>query len=395
MNNGFRLGKIAGVEIFLDWSLLVIFLLVTFGLGGGMLPRWHPDWSGALIWGVAIVAAVLFLASVLVHELAHALVGRARGIEIRRITLFMFGGMAHLEREPRSWGSELLMAAVGPLTSLAIGLLFSVIGSALAGAAPMDPDDPEGTLSALSPAATLLLWLGPVNFMLGIFNLVPGFPLDGGRILRAILWGITGNLRRATRWASRAGQGVGLLLIAAGIAMIFGRRVPYLGAGLVSGVWIALIGWFLNNAAVRSYYALLARESLDDVPVSRVMRSSFIAVHPDLSLNTLVSDYFMTRDQRAFPVVEGGRLVGLVCLEDVRKLDRERWPAAAVRDVMTPYDKLARVTPGEATSDAMTELARLGVDQLPVVEDGEVRGMVRREDILKWLSIYGHRELAG
>lgn len=394
-NNGFRLGSIAGVEIVIDWSLLIVFFLVSFSLGAGILPSWHPTWPPALVWGVALIAAVLFFASVLVHELSHALVGRARGVEIRRITLFVFGGMAHLEHEPKSWSAELWMAAVGPVTSLLLGVIFSFVGGLLSGVATIDPDQPERMLSTLSPVATIFLWLGSVNIMLGMFNLIPGFPLDGGRILRAILWGITKNLRHATRWASRAGQGVGLLLIGAGIVMMFGRRVPYLGSGFVSGVWIALIGWFLNNAAVRSYLALLTRESLDDVPVARIMRSAFAHVDPELSVNTLVDEYFMARDQHAFPVVEGRRLVGLVCLEDVRKVERDQWGNVRVKDIMTPFSELTRVTPTEPTSEAMVALARLGVDQLPVVENGEVRGMVRREDILKWLSLYGRRELMG
>lgn len=220
MQTGIRLGRIAGIEVVADWSLLIIFLLIAFSLAAGVFPSWHPDWDPALAWGTALGAALLFLASVLVHELSHALVGRLGGIRVRRVTLFMLGGMAHMESEPPTWRSELAMAAVGPITSLALGFVFLWLAGFFAGPIELDPQNPGSTLAALSPLATLLFWLGPVNILLGVFNLVPGFPLDGGRMLRAAIWGATGNLRKATRWASWGGQIVAWLLIAAGLLMV-------------------------------------------------------------------------------------------------------------------------------------------------------------------------------
>jgi len=214
MRKGIRLGRIAGIEVFADWSLLLIFFIIAFGLATGMFPAWHPEWPAALAWATALGAAALFLASVLVHGIG--------GIKVRRITLFMLGGMAHMEREPPTWRSELAMAAVGPVTSLVLGLAFLWLAGLFAGPLDVDLNDPSEALAQLSPLATLLLWLGPVNILLAVFNLVPGFPLDGGRVLRAILWGATGSLRRATRWAS------------------------------LGGLWLMLIGWFLNNAALVS-----------------------------------------------------------------------------------------------------------------------------------------------
>src|SRR3989304_1275370 len=201
---GLRLGRIAGIEIAADWSLLIIFWLIAFTLAVGVFPGWHPDWGAALSWATALAAALLFFASVLVHELSHALVGRAHGIVIRRITLFMFGGMAQMENEPSTWRAEFAMAIVGPLASLALGIPF--LGLAAISSAPrdIDPDKPQETFAALAPLPTLLVWLGPVNIILALFNLVPGFPLDGGRVLRAILWAVTGNLRMAPRRAPPA-----------------------------------------------------------------------------------------------------------------------------------------------------------------------------------------------
>ncbi len=211
---GLRLGHIAGIEIAADWSLLIIFWLITFTLAVGLFPGWHPDLSAALSWASALAAAVLFFASVLTHALSHALVGRAHGIVIRRITLFMFGGMAQMENEPSTWRAEFAMAIVGPLASLALGFSFLGLAAIISAPLDVDPDKPQEALAALAPLPTLLVWLGPVNIILAIFNLVPGFPLDGGRVLRAILWAVTGNLRLATRRASQAGQGFAWLLMA-------------------------------------------------------------------------------------------------------------------------------------------------------------------------------------
>lgn len=394
MFNGFRLGKIAGIDIQIDWSLLIIFLLVTFSLGAGVFPAWHPDWSLGLSWLTAFIAALLFFASVLVHELSHALVGRLQGIEIKRIVLFIFGGMAQMERDPHVWRAELWMAAVGPITSLALGFVFILLGSLAAGGAEIDPEQPRQTLTSLGPVATLLLWLGPVNVILGLFNLVPAFPLDGGRVLRAILWGTTGDMRLATRWASRIGQLFAWVLIAIGIAMMFGARVPIFGTGLVSGLWLAFIGWFLNNAALMSYRQLLVRDALEDVPVARVMQSRFDSVDPDLTVDQLVDEHMAPSDQRAFPVIQAGRFIGLVCPRDLRKIGRERWPQKKVRDIMTPADSLVHIAPSEDAADAMLALSRNNVNQLPVVENGQVRGLIRREDILRLLSLYGDPALA-
>jgi Zn-dependent protease/CBS domain-containing protein len=338
---------------------------------------------------------VFFFVSVLIHELAHALVGRMQGIEIRRITLFVFGGMAHLEREPHAWRAELLMAIVGPITSLALGTLFFFLGGLAMGRTTLDRNDPLATLAALNPVATVLFWLGPVNFMLALFNLVPGFPLDGGRVLRAALWGATGDLYRATRWAARVGQAFAWLFIACGFAMILGLRVPFFGTGVLGGLWIALIGWLLNNAAIQSYRQLLVRRSLENVPVSRVMRSDIATVAPSTAVASLIDDYIMASDQRAFPVVEAGDLVGLVCLEDARRVPPAERRARSVREIMTPVRDLVTVAPDAASAEALNMLSRRGVNQLPVVKHGEVRGLVRREDILKWLALHEEQAAAG
>lgn len=392
--SGLSLGSIAGIQVAVDWSLLIIFFLITFSLAAGVFPAWHPDWSAALSWVTALAAALLFFASVLTHELSHAIVGRARGIEIRRITLFMFGGMAHMENEPPSWRAELSMAIVGPLTSLVLGFLFLWLAGLVSGPLEIDPNHPQDALAALGPVATLLLWLGPVNIVLAVFNLVPGFPLDGGRVLRALLWGVTGDLRLATRWASHAGQGFAWLLMATGFVMILGLRVPFLGGGLVNGLWLAFIGWFLNNAALMSYRQLLVRESLEDVPVRRLMQTRFMRVDPKMYVSTLVHEHLMPSGQRAFPVEENGRFLGMVSLRDLQKRERHAWDSTTVSEIMTPAAELVTVAPEQDATEALAIIGRRDLNQLPVVQKDELLGLLRREDILKWLSLHVGPDLA-
>lgn len=385
---GLRLGSIGGIDIVADPSLLIIFVLIWVTLAAGVFPAWHPRWSSGLCWITAAGASVLFFGSVLAHELSHALVGRARGIGIRRITLFIFGGVAQMESEPRSWRDELALAVVGPITSLALGVAFLVLAALTSGPLHVNPSDPRALVAALDPFATLLFWLGPINIVLGLFNLVPGFPLDGGRMLRAVMWGLSGDLHLATRWASLAGQAIAWLLMAAGVLMILGLEMPLIGGGLVNGLWLAFIGWYLNNAALTSYRQLLLRESLESLPVRELMLTRFVRVDPGMRVATLIEEHVMASGQRAFPVQSGGGLVGMVTLHDLQKCARDRWVNATAQEIMTPASQLTTVGPDEPVLEALALLADREVGQLPVVRDGELVGLLRREEILKWLSLH-------
>ncbi len=382
---GLRLGRIAGIEIRLDPSVIMIATLVAFNLGAGLLPATRPSWSPLLSWSVAIVAALLLFASILAHELSHALVGRRFGLPTDRITLFIFGGMAELRREPDRPKVELLTAIAGPVTSLVIGVVSTVAGS-LIGQAELGKPLTMSNLQELGPVSTLLLWLGPINVMLGLFNLVPGFPLDGGRVFRAILWWKTKNLMLATRWASRGGQAVALALVLIGVTMMFGYHVPFFGVGFGSGLWLVLIGWFLNSAAVRSYEQLVSHEVLSNVPVSKLMLSRFESVPGSMAASAL-EDEFLHTDQRCYPVVEGGLFEGLVCLDDLRRLPQEEWVRTPVRGIMTPVSRLAVVRPDSPASEALRLLAEHDVDQLPVIDGQRLIGLVRRRDLMRWLTL--------
>lgn len=393
MRNGLSLGKIFGIKVYVDWSWIFIFLLVTSELALDVFPALHPQWGAALYWGTAVVAGLLFFASVLAHELAHSIVARANGIPVSNITLFLFGGVSNIQREPQSPRIEFVMAIVGPLTSIILGIIFLLISGAITVGLDAMRGNLPSSLTALDPLSTLLLWLGPVNIVLGIFNLVPGFPLDGGRVLRSILWAATNNLRRATRWASWVGQTIAWVFIAAGIAMVFGVTVPFFGTGLIGGLWLAFIGWFLNNAAMQSYQHVVVEDLLGGVPVSQLMRANAPTVPPNIPVSSLVHDHIMGTDERAFPVIDNDRLVGIVCVEDVRKAPREQWDSTTVSQIMTPESQLVVAAPRQDAGEALNVLASRDVNQLPVVQDGHLVGMLRRRDIMRWLQL--HSEMAG
>ena len=384
--NGVRIARIAGIDLAVDWSLLVIVALITASLGAGWLPAQHPEWSPLLTWGLALTASLLFIASIAMHELSHALVGRRHDVPIRRITLFVFGGMAHMDKPPPSPKAEFLMAIIGPVVSIVFGLAVTIAGLVLAqDAAVAREGDPAAIAAAIGPTATLLLWLGPINVLLGVFNLVPGFPLDGGRVLRSALWWMTGDLRKATQWAAGGGQVFGWLLMGLGIGMAFGLVVPVLGGGLVQGMWLLLIGWFLSNAARASYQQVVVSEALAGVPISDVMRSRIESVPPDLPIARLVSDYIMASDHVAFPVVQDAHLLGMVEMSDVRRAPRERWEQLRVADIMTPLDQLDTMDPSDAAVEALRRLAEH--EEVAVVQGDRLLGVARRQDLVKWVAM--------
>jgi len=386
MQSGFHVGRIFGINIRIDWSLLLIFFLIAWNLSAGF-NQIHPEWGLGFAWLMALIAAVLFFVSVLAHEISHSLVAQAQGVPVTNITLFLFGGVSNIQREPPSPRAEFLITIVGPITSLVIGGALLLIARTTFGPVA-SLNEPAEMLNQLSPLTTLLVWLGSINVVLGVFNMIPGFPLDGGRILRSILWGLTDNLRKATRWASWVGQAIAILLIVTGLAMFFGVQVPFFGTGFINGLWLIFIGWFLNNAAIQSYRRVVVQNLLNDVPVSRIMRSDPPTVAADITVRDLVDDYVMRMDDHAFPVVEAERIVGFVTLNDIRSVERAQWDTTSVREIMTPVEELVTVKPQDEASDALTELMKLDVRQLPVVAEGRrLVGVLRRSDIMKWLQL--------
>jgi Zn-dependent protease/CBS domain-containing protein len=384
---GIRIGRLAGIDLTVDQSWVFIAVLMTWSLTASF-HHWHEDWSIGTALGTAALATLLFFGSVVLHELAHSVVARSFGVPVSRITLFLFGGVSNIEREPPSAKAEFLTAIVGPLTSIGLGLLLVAIVSRMVDLPPDAMTDPYRAFSGLSPGATLLLWLGPINVAVGLFNMIPGFPLDGGRIFRSILWAITGDLHRATRIASALGQAIGWLFVFLGVAMAFGANVPFFGRGLVGGLWLAFIGWFLANAATQTWQTLLAHEVLEGIPVSRLMRPPTTAVHPSQSVEALVHDRLIATDERAFPVVVGDRLVGLVTISDVRRAPREAWPGLPVSAIMTARSDLVVTSPREDLGVALDKLARANVSQLPVVDGESLVGVLYRRDVARWIELH-------
>jgi Zn-dependent protease/predicted transcriptional regulator len=359
-----RVGRIAGIEVRIDSSWAVIALLITYSMYL-RISFLYRDLSGGGAVALAILSAVLFFGSVLVHELAHALVSQARGIRVQDITLFLFGGATRARVESRGPGDEFLIALVGPLTSLLLAALFGIVAGL-----------GRSVLSA--PLAGTFGYLAWVNLVLAVFNLVPGFPLDGGRLLRSAVWKATGSLGRATRVASLAGQAVGWLLVAAGV-------VSLLGGNLAGGIWFAFIGWFLVQAARSSYQELQLRDLLRGVEAEDVMAGPLLRIPPELSLQDAVDDYFMRYDHGAFPVDEHGRTIGLLTLRGIRRVPREQWPTRRVREHMVPLGDQVVVAPDARMDGVLGKLEDSEAGRVLVVEGGEVVGIITPSDLTRWL----------
>jgi Zn-dependent protease/CBS domain-containing protein len=367
LRNRLTIAVVAGIPIAIHPSWLIVFGLVTWSLAVGYFPPEHPGWTSAAYWIAGAVSSLLLFASVLVHELGHSLVARRNGIPIRSITLFVFGGVAQIGHEARSPGAELRVAIAGPVTSLALALAF---GAASLLARPVEM------------VAASALWLARINAMVALFNLIPGFPLDGGRVLRALVWRWTGSFRRASRIAAGAGQLVGLGLVGLGV-------LTALRGNVVAGLWTALIGWFLQNAAATSHAEADLRQMLSGVTVSSAMTRECARIGPDVTLDRLVEEEVLGRGRRCFLVVEGDRLCGLLTLHEVRSVPREQWTKISAEAVMAPLSTLASVGPADPLLVALEKLDDTHVAQLPVVEGDRLVGLVDREHIVHYIRSRG------
>jgi Zn-dependent protease/CBS domain-containing protein len=359
-----RVARIAGIDVRVDSSWVVIALLITYSMYLRFSFLYKGLSTGGAV-GIAILAAALFFGSVLVHELAHALVSRARGIRVQDITLFLFGGATRARVESRGPGAEFLIAAVGPLTSAGLAALFWAVETFARGALP----------TSLIGMFGYLAW---VNLLLAGFNLVPGLPLDGGRLLRSAVWRATGSFRRATQVASLAGQAVGWLLVAGGVAFL-------LAGNLAGGIWFAFIGWFLVQAARASYQQLQIRQMLRGVQAHDVMADNLVRIPPDITLQDAVDRYFMRYDHSAFPVDEQGRTIGLLTLRKVRRVPSDQWPASRVRDHMVPLGDQVVVPPDAPMDQVMAKLEDGEAGRVLAAEDGEVVGIITSSDLTRWL----------
>ena len=366
MPGSFRIGRIAGIEIYANFSWLIALVLLTVSIASGWFPRLYPGYPYTIYLVLGLISALLLFASVLVHELAHSLVARARGMSVKSIVLFIFGGVSNIEQEPQSPGSEFQMAFVGPLTSLLIGALsYGLLF--LIGNHP-------------SPIAAILFYLALSNILLGIFNLIPGFPLDGGRVLRSIIWKVTGDGDKATRITTTVGQIIAYLFILLGIWLFF-------GGDTLDGIWIGFIGWFLLNAAQSARAQATVDTVFRGVTVAQVMNQNPVTVPANISLQKLVDEYFLPQGLRSALVMQGDQLAGLITLGDIRHTPREEWGQKPVGHVMVPLEQLHVVAPQQNLKDVLPLMISGDVNQLPVVQDGRLLGVVSRDAVIRTLEI--------
>jgi Zn-dependent protease len=361
MRAAFRLGSLFGIAIFVHYSWFVIFALVTFSLIAHFAGQF-PDLPSQAHWVMGLVASGLFFSSVLIHEMAHSLVATRRGCRVKAITLFVFGGVAEIEKEPERPETEILVAAVGPLASFLLGLFYGSIWLLS-----------HDSMPAIGSVAG---WLGAVNIGLGVFNLLPGLPLDGGRLLRGISWLLSGNQERATRIAAASGTVIGYLIILFGALLAFGQK------NWVNGLWLLFIGWFLVNAAEMSMTQMRFQRAMAGVKAAEIMTTDCSFVPAGESLADFVEHFLMRRSANCFIVGDQSSPKGIITIADVRAVPHDEWCRTSVQAAMRPLERLFFVSPDSDVEDVLRLMDTKDVAQVPVMRNGQLLGMIGRDDLL-------------
>jgi Zn-dependent protease len=365
MNNkqNISLGRILNIPIGLDYSWFLIFALITWSLAVSYFPTEFPNWPVAEYWVVGAVTAILFFASVLLHELGHSVIALRYKIPVRSITLFIFGGIAQIASEPPSATAEFWIAIAGPLVSFALAGLFAGLELITAG---------------LAPILALAKYLAYINGVLGLFNLIPGFPLDGGRVFRAVVWGATHNFQRATRIAATVGRGIAFLFITWGVWQIF-------TGNLANGLWIAFIGWFLESAANAQLAQQYLHALLEGHTVAQAMGRNYALIPADLTLQQLADEHILGSGRRFFVVEQGSQPIGLLTIANLNHVPRANWPVTTAAQAMTPVEQFHLLRSDTGLAQAFEEMNMEGINQLPVVSNGLVQGILSRESVLNFL----------
>jgi Zn-dependent protease len=369
MKSSMRFAKLFGIDIGVNYTWFIVFALVTLTLASGYFPARYPDWGTAGYVAAGLLTSVLFFASVVFHELAHSIVAMAWGIPVKSITLFIFGGVANIEREPHRPLAEFLIALAGPAASLVLAMGFGLAWMA-------------GEVTGLALVAGLGFYLASLNLSLALFNLVPGFPLDGGRVFRSLVWAWTGNMNRATRWAATAGRVVAVL-------MIVGGGILFLTGDWSSGLWLAFIGWFLDNAASQSNRQVWLREALEGYTAAD-FSSMCQPVSSNTPLDWVVRDHVLPQGESCFLVTEDTFSTGsfepqgVATLSQIRQVPRQRWGWTPIRQIMTPWQNLKSASPGEDAFALLERMLAEGLTLLRVVDGNRFIGLVRRENLLRF-----------
>ncbi len=359
-----RLGTIFGIPVAVDYSWFLVLILFTWTFAVGYYPSEFKNWSTAQYWIVGAITALMLFVSVLLHELGHSLVALRYKIPVRNITLFIFGGISQISEEPVSAISEFWITIAGPIISFLLGGLFAALTL---------------VTTSFAPLLAIVKYLAYINVILGLFNLIPGFPLDGGGVLMSIVWGITHNRHRALLIASGVGSFFAYLFIVYGVFQIF-------NGNLVNGLWVAFVGWFLVSAARGQVTQERIKSLLTGHRVSEVMSQGYTIIQADTTLQSLVDEHILASSRRSFIVERGEEVVGLLTLHHLRDIPKDQWATTIVAQVMIPCSKWKDLTLDTELWDAMKEMDRDGVNQLPVMTDGHIEGMLTREDIISYLG---------
>jgi Zn-dependent protease/CBS domain-containing protein len=356
------LGRILGIPIGLDYSWFLIFALLTWTMAVGYYPAEFKNWPVIQYWVASAISSIMLFVSVLLHELGHSVVAMRYKIPVRSITLFIFGGVSLIGAEPPNAAAGFWISVAGPAVSFLLAAIFSLMRS----------------FSSIAPLLALLKYLIYINIALGVFNLIPGFPLDGGGIFRAIVWRVTRNMRRATVIAANVGRFIAYIFIFLGVWQIF-------AGNLINGIWIAFIGWFLESAAAAQVQQQALHDTLAGRKVSQAMNRQYYSVTADTTLQELVVDHILGGGRRSFVVKHGDNVIGLLTLRNLKSIPRPEWPTVTVAQIMIPIEQVKRVRPDAELWAALEEMDRDGVNQLPVMKDGQIQGMLSREDIIGYL----------
>lgn len=370
MKGSLVIGKIKGIEIEINISWLVIFALLTYMLATSYFPVNYPEWNETVNWVLATVMALMFFSSVLLHELSHSLVSIRQGLIVKKITLFIFGGMAQIEKEVDDPVKELKIAIAGPAMSIVLAGIFFLFANVLAAA------------GAQAYFIVPFTYLATVNIILAIFNMVPAFPLDGGRVLRAIIWKVKGDMQQATKIASSLGSFFGYFLIFNGVFLA-------LAGNLFNGLWFLFIGWFITQASQSSYQHVVMNDMFNKICVNKFMTENVVTVEYYVSLEQLVEDYFYKYKFSMFPVVRIGEIMGIVTLDDIKKVHKSIWDETTVGSIAQKLEEDLIVSPRDTVSIAMDKAFKNGVGRVLVMEDGRLLGIVSRTDILNYIRIHG------
>ncbi len=358
-----RLGKIFGIPVGVDYSWFLVLILFTWTFAVSYYPSEFKNWSTVEYWVVGAVTALMLFGSVLLHELGHSWVALRYKIPVRNITLFIFGGISQISKEPVSAISEFWITIAGPIVSFVLAGLFSLLTFITSGFVPL---------------LAIVKYLAYINLLLGLFNLIPGFPLDGGGVLMSVVWGITHNRHRALLIASGVGSFFAYLFIVYGVFQLF-------GGNLVNGLWVAFIGWFLISASRGQVTQERVKGLLSGHKVSEVMSQGYTIVQSETTIQALIDDHILSGSRRSFIVEKGEEVVGLLTLHHLRDVPKDQWSTTTVAHVMIPCSKWKQIGLDTELWDAMQEMDRDGVNQLPVMTDGRIEGMLTREDIISYL----------